>query len=164
MRWGRSAIALGLVLLLCGCGAKYSPLFIGGAVSHPVIGWRECPGVEYNGITEVGLYKWADEGTADDPGELLWHIAATDGHVVDRVSIGEAPAGFTTLHPLTTELESGTTYALRTNMASDQLVSGFLTFRPDQLAVGQVVFNGGKDESLKAYESRDNEDFGCFTG
>ncbi|MFD5873975.1 hypothetical protein [Streptomyces sp. NPDC060322] len=48
-------------------------------------------------------------------------------------------------------------------MASDDLVSGFLTFRPDQLTVGRIVFGDGKAESLKDYEGRDNEDFGCFT-
>ncbi|WP_406428650.1 hypothetical protein OHA59_23105 [Streptomyces sp. NBC_01589] len=164
MRWGRALAVLGLVSLLSACGAEYDPLFIGGAVSKPVIGWRECPGVEHDGIAEVGLYKWAHNGTADDPGELLWHIEADEGHVLHRISLGEAPTGFTTRLPLTAELDSGTTYALRTNMTSDELVSGFLTFRPDQLAVGQVVFSSGKGESLKDYESRDNEDFGCFAG
>jgi len=27
-----------------------------------------------------------------------------------------------------------------------------------------VVFGSGEGESLKSYDSRDNEDFGCFAG
>lgn len=74
-----------------------------------MIGRRECPGAEHDGITEVGLCNWAHNGSADDPGELLWHI---EGRVLHRISLGEAPTGFTTPLPLTTELDSGTTYAL----------------------------------------------------
>ncbi|WP_328885348.1 hypothetical protein [Streptomyces sp. NBC_00316] len=154
---------VGLVFLLSACGARYSPLFIGGGASEPVIGWRECPGAERDGITEVGLYKWAKDGTADDPGELLWHIKADKGNILPHISLGEAPPGFTTRLPLTAELDAGTTYALRANMDSDDLVSGFLTFRPEQLAVGGIVFDSGTAESMKNYEGRDNEDFGCFT-
>ncbi|WP_147963238.1 hypothetical protein [Streptomyces sp. wa22] len=163
MRWGRALVGVALVLLLSACGARYNPLFIGGGASKPVIGWRGCPGVDHNGIEEVGLYKWAKNGTADNPGQLLWHIRADKNNILSLIALGEAPTGFTTRLPLTAHLDSGTTYALRTNMASNDLVSGFLTFRPDQLAVGRIVFNSGKAESLEDYEGRDNEDFGCFT-
>lgn len=157
-------MVLGLVLLLSGCGAKYSPLFIGGEASSPVIGWRDCPHAKHDGVAEAGLYEWADGNTMDDPGELLWHIKSTQDNLVKRISIGETPEGFTTLLPMTTQLRSGATYALETNMTSDELVSGFVTFRPEQLAAGRVVFSEEKEDSLKHYRSRDNEDFGCFTG
>ncbi|MFF3014908.1 hypothetical protein [Streptomyces sp. NPDC057939] len=162
MKWGRAAIVPGLVLLLSGCVAKYDPLFVGGDVSTPVIGWRDCPGSEPDGVAEVGLYEGADEATADSPGELIWHIKATQGNLSKRISIGETPAGFTSLLPMTTQLVSGTTYAVRTNMSSDGGVSGFVTFRPEQLAAGQLVFGDGNEESPEQYRSRDNEDFGCF--
>ncbi|WP_328584754.1 hypothetical protein [Streptomyces sp. NBC_00370] len=157
-------MVLGLVLLLSGCGAKYTPLFVGGDVSKPVIGWRDCPRAKHDGVAEVGLYEWANESTADDPGELLWHIKATQDNLLKRISIGETPEGFTTLLPMTTRLRPGVTYALETNMTSDELVSGFVTFRPEQLAAGRVVFESGEEDSLKHYRSRDNEDFGCFAG
>jgi hypothetical protein len=163
VKWGRAVIPLGLVVLLSGCGAKYTPLFVTGAASDPVIGWRVCPGVEHDGIAEAGLYEWTPDGTADDPGELLWHIKADERNVLHRISIGEAPTGFTTRTALTTKLDPETTYALRTNMSSDRLVSAFLTFRPAQLKAGRLVFASGDAESTKDYESRDNEDFGCFT-
>ncbi|MGW6866182.1 hypothetical protein [Streptomyces sp. NPDC054901] len=164
MKWGRAAIAAGLVLLLSGCVAKYNPLFVGGGSSTPVIGWRDCPGATHDGVAELGLYAGAAEPTVDDPGELIWHIKATPGNLSKRISIGETPEGFTTLLPMTTQLRSGTTYALRTNMSTDDPASGFVTFRPEQLAAGQVVFGNGNEESPSDYRSRDDEDFGCFAG
>ncbi|MEV6193736.1 hypothetical protein AB0M19_15235 [Streptomyces sp. NPDC051920] len=162
MKWGRSIGVVVLALLLSACGAEFTPLFVASGSSGPVIGWRECPGAKYDGITEVALYRWDHDGTADDPGELLWHIKASDGVALHRIRLGIAPQGFTTRHPLAVELDPTSTYALRANMTSDDLVSGFLTFRPRQLAAGRVVFSDGDEESRTSYEDRDNEDFGCF--
>ncbi|MGW7344126.1 hypothetical protein [Streptomyces sp. NPDC054854] len=150
--------------LLSGCAPEYNPLFVGGGSSTPVIGWRDCPGAARDGVAEAGLYEGAAGPTVDDPGELIWHIKATRGNRAKRISLGGTPEGFTTLLPLTTQLRSGTTYTLRTNMSPDDPVSGFVTFRPEQLAFGQVVFGNGKEESRKGYRSRDGEDFGCFAG
>ncbi|MEV3859949.1 hypothetical protein AB0J38_37280 [Streptomyces sp. NPDC050095] len=163
MKWGRATGVAALALLLTACGAKFDPLFVEHGSSGPVIGWRECPGAKPDGIDEVGLYRWNDDGTADDPGELLWHIKASHGLAVRRVLLGSAPHGFTTRLPLSEKLDPTTTYALRTNMASDDLVAGFLTFRPRQLGAGRIVFNSGKAESRSAYDDRDDEDFGCFS-
>ncbi|MFF3419158.1 hypothetical protein ACFYW9_31425 [Streptomyces sp. NPDC002698] len=163
MKWVRSTGVIALAFLLSGCGAEFNPLFVESGSSGPVIGWRECPGVKYDGITEVGLYRWDHDGTADDPGQLLWHIKASHGIPLHRIRLGSSPQGFTTRLPLSVELDPASTYALRTNMTSDDLVSGFLTFQPRQLDTGRVVFSDGEEASRKAYEDRDNEDFGCFT-
>jgi hypothetical protein len=164
MRWAKAATALGSVFLLSGCGALYNPLFVGGDAAHPVIGWRDCPGAKHSGIEELGLYRSNASSTEDDPGKLLWHITAGTGTVVEKITLGEAPPGFTTELPLTTTLTRESTYALRANMDSDDEVTGFLTFRPEQLVAGQVVFSSdsGIAESLKKYKSRNDEDFGCF--
>ncbi len=162
MKWVRSTGVIALALLLSGCGAEFNPLFVESGSSGPVIGWRECPGAKYDGITEVGLYRWDHDGTADDPGQLLWHIKASHGIPLHRIRLGSSPQGFTTRLPLSVELDPTSAYALRTNMTSDDLVSGFLTFQPRQLDTGRVVFGDGEETSRKAYEDRDNEDFGCF--
>ncbi|MFE1288512.1 hypothetical protein [Streptomyces sp. NPDC058751] len=162
MKRARSAGVVVLALLLSACGAEFTPLFVESGSSGPVIGWRECPGAKYDGITEVGLYRWDRDGTADDPGELLWHIEASDGVPLHRVRLGSAPRGFTTRLPLTVDLDPASTYALRANMTSDDLVSGFLVFRPRQLTAGRVVFSDGDEESRGSYEDRDDEEFGCF--
>ncbi|MFF2367435.1 hypothetical protein ACFVU0_32660 [Streptomyces sp. NPDC058122] len=162
MKWGRSTGVIALALLLSGCGAEFDPLFVESGSSGPVIGWRECPGAQRDGITEVGLYRWDHDGTVDDPGQLLWHIKASDGTPLHRIQLGSAPQGFTTRLPLTVELDPASTYALRANMTSDDLVSGFLTFKPRQLATGRVVFSESQEESRGSYENRNDEDFGCF--
>ncbi|MEU6253807.1 hypothetical protein [Streptomyces sp. NPDC047043] len=165
MRWGRAAAAAGLMFLLTSCGAEFDPLYVEGDAAGPVIGWRDCPGADPDGIDEVGLYTWDRSSTVDEPGELLWRIKSDHGALLHRLRLGSTPKGFTTLHALTTTLEPGTTYALRTNMKSEDLVSGFLTFRPGQLSAGsgRIVFDSGKAESRKQYEARDDEDFGCFS-
>ncbi|WP_328664763.1 hypothetical protein [Streptomyces sp. NBC_00328] len=164
MKWGRATGVLVLALLLSGCGAEFDPLFVESGRSGPMIGWRDCPGAEHDGITEVGLYRWDHDGTVDDPGELLWHIKASHGIPLHRIRLGSSPQGFTTQLPLSVALDPESTYALRANMTSDDLVSGFLTFKPRQLDTGRVVFSEGEEASRKAYEDRDNEDFGCFAG
>jgi hypothetical protein len=164
MRWGRGVAVLGLAFLLSGCGAEYNSLFIEGDRAEPVIGWRECPHAQHDGITEVGLYKWYDYSTVDEPGELLWHIRAERNLPLHRVALGSTPQGFRTELPLTATLDAGSTYALRANMNSDDLVSGFLTFRLGQLSTGRVVFDAGRAEPRKTYDGRDSEQFGCFAG
>ncbi|MFI2370347.1 hypothetical protein [Streptomyces sp. NPDC018833] len=163
MRWGKAVVVLGLVFLLSACGAELNPLFINGDRAEPVIGWRECPHAKHDGITEVGLYEWDDSSTVDEPGELLWHIKADRSLPLHRIRMGSAPEGFTTQRPLTATLDARSTYALRTNMTSDDLVPGFLTFRPEQLSTGRVVFSDGRAESRREYEGLDSEQFGCFT-
>ncbi|WP_393081839.1 hypothetical protein [Streptomyces sp. LN704] len=162
MKWGRSAGVIALALLLSACSAKFDPLFVEGGSSAPVIGWRECPSAKRDGIAEVGLYRWDHDGTVDEPGELLWRIKAPQGVTMHRIHLGSSPRGFTTQLPLSVTLDPTATYALRTNMTSDDLVSGFLTFQPRQLDTGRLVFGEGKEESRKAYDDRDDEDFGCF--
>ena len=104
----------------------------------------------------------------DDPGRTLWHIRATDGKTLaQRIRLGATPDGFTTGRPLTATLNLATTQglsrALCTNMASDEQVSGSLTFRPEQLAPGRVVFGDSESESRADYDDRDDEQFGCLT-
>ncbi|PKT69407.1 hypothetical protein CW362_29955 [Streptomyces populi] len=154
---------MSLALLLSACGAEFNPLFVESGGSGPVIGWRVCPGARPDGIAEVGLYRWDRDGTADDPGELLWHIEASHGITTHRIRLGSSPRGFTTRLPLSVALDPASTYALRTNMSSDDLVEGFLTFRPRQLRAGSLVFSDGRTESRRAYDGRDDEDFGCFS-
>ncbi|MGJ5826435.1 hypothetical protein [Streptomyces ossamyceticus] len=160
----RVAAVVALAPLLTACGAEHDPLFVTGTAAKPTLGWRDCPAAKGDGITEAALYEWDDSSTVDDPGRTLWHIEATDGTTLSqRIRLGTVPDGFTTQRPLTAALDPGTTYALRVNMASDDQVSGFLTFRPEQLAPGQVVFDESSTESRAAYDDRDNEEFGCFT-
>jgi hypothetical protein len=160
----RVAAVVALAPLLTACGAEHDPLFVTGTAAKPTLAWRDCPAVKGDGITEAALYEWDDSSTVDDPGRTLWHIKATDGTTLSRrIRLGTAPDGFTTERPLTAALDPGTTYALRVNMASDDQVSGFLTFRPEQLAPGQVVFDESSTEPRAAYDDRDDEEFGCFT-
>lgn len=162
------------MFLLTACGAEHNPLFIEGGAAKPTIGWRECPHSKQDGITEVALYEWDGSSTVDEPGELLWHIKADRSGPSSRNSrstplsqqlvLGTTPDGFTTEHPLTAELTATSTYAVRANMTSDDLVSGFLTFRPEQLSADRVVFSESETESRRDYDDRDDEEFGCFAG
>ncbi|MFJ7041999.1 hypothetical protein ACIQVC_01125 [Streptomyces sp. NPDC101112] len=160
----RVAAVVVLAPLLTACSAEHDPLFVTGTAAKPTLAWRDCPAAKGDGITEAALYEWDDSSTVDDPGRTLWHIRATHGKTLSRrIPLGTAPDGFTTERPLTATLDPGTTYALRANMASDDQISGFLTFRLEQLAPGRVVFGESDAESRTDYDARDDEEFGCFT-
>ncbi|MFF3328619.1 hypothetical protein ACFYWX_03505 [Streptomyces sp. NPDC002888] len=164
MKWGRAVGVGGLVLLLGACGAEHSPLYVEKDGGQTVVGWRECPGGGRDGIVEVELFRWDGSRTIDEPGEPLWRIEAEGGVVVHRVRLGSAPDGFVTRLPLTVPLDPGATYALRANLPSEEVRLGFVTFRPEQLSAGRVVFGSEESESREDYDARDEEQFGCFAG
>lgn len=159
-------MVVGLVFLLSGCGAELDPLYVEKDGDRTVVGWRECPGGGRDGIGELELFRWDDSRTVDEPGEPLWRVEAEGGAgavVAHRVRLGSAPDGFVTRVPLTVPLDPGSTYALRANMPTGDIRLGFVTFRPEQLSAGRVVFGEAESTSRGHYDAMDDERFGCFT-
>ncbi|TDC74259.1 hypothetical protein [Streptomyces hainanensis] len=131
-------------------------LYIQGDAADPVVGQRVCS--EDDGIVELSLHL-VGENIEFEKRFLLWRVEAGHGQPSREIRLGVTPDGYTTPHPLTVPLDATTTYELRADFAWGGY--GYLTFRPEQLAAGNVVFGSEQTESRQEYDDRDGQDFGC---
>ncbi|GAB2907199.1 hypothetical protein [Streptomyces mayteni] len=131
-------------------------LYIQGDAADPVVGQRVCS--EDDGIVELSLHL-VGENIEFEKQFLLWRVEAGPSGPSREVRLGVATEGYTTLHPLTVPLDAAATYLLRADFAWGG--RGYLTFRPEQLAAGNVVFGSEQTESRQEYDDRDGQDFGC---
>lgn len=157
MRFKVRGLAIGLLcLVLAGCTAKYTPLYLQGTAAHPQAMWRVCK--SRDGITDLALYS----GTSDNPAHRtpLWQIKAIGDAKTDSVVLGQTPTGFQSIVALTQSLQPDQSYALLANESS-RFVGGEVIFKPQDLRSGFVVFSDTIVEDSGKYEHRRNGDFGC---
>lgn len=152
----RGVVLCSVCLLLAGCTAKYTPLYVRNADGRSQAAWRSCH--SGGGIDDLSLYAGATTTKNTAP---LWEIAAIGTAEVSAITIGDTPPGFQVKVALKEKLLPGTSYTLMANLGSKRSVYGEVTFKPGQLLPGYVVFGKEHKESAGAYGKRSDSSFGC---
>lgn len=147
-----------LGLPLAGCTAKYTPLYVRDADGQLQAAWRTCH--LGGGIGDLSLYAGTGDGVTTHASPL-WKITATGGADASAVTIGATPPGFVVEVALNGKLLPGNSYTLVANATSKQSVYGVVSFKPDQVSQGSVVFDKGRVQSVDAYNKRSGSAFGC---
>jgi hypothetical protein len=152
---------LGLVaitVLLAGCGPELTPLYVrAGPGGEPQAVFRACGDQER--VRDLAVYRHTRDFKLDRPPRPLWRITAARASKATEFTVGEAPRGFRTRTALSAPLRPETSYAV---IARTTGRLGFVTFRPEQLEPGQVVYDKQRTESVARFRNRPETDFGCY--
>lgn len=158
----RVLVALGVpaaCVLLTSCTPRYTPLAIDEQDGGIVAVWRGCSAARHHGIEELGLYR-SDSNVDTSKVRPIWKIHAATGTRASAVRLGQAPPGFVTDTPLRQQLSPTDILTLIANDDSED-VWAYVTFRPEMLKPGVVVFDDETVKTTAQYEKIPHSYFGC---